>query len=244
MREDILEEIGLSKNESKVFLALLDLGSATAGKITEKSGVHRTNVYDALERLIEKGLVSYILKEKTKYFEATDPRNLLNFVKTKELKLKSILPQLMLSRQLAKSKDRAHIYEGIAGIRTTTEDILNTLSKGDKILSFGVPKDVSSRMKHFLPIYHKRRIKAKIHQRHIYNENARDRIAYLNSMSYTEAKYLPKEYNSPATTTIYKDKVAFWIWAERPLTIIIESKRMAEAYTRYFNLLWNLAKKS
>ena len=64
----LLTSLGLSKNEAKVYLALLDLGSATAGKIAEKSKVHRTNVYDALERLIEKGVVTYIFKKDIKNY--------------------------------------------------------------------------------------------------------------------------------------------------------------------------------
>jgi sugar-specific transcriptional regulator TrmB len=241
---DVLEEIGFSKNEAKVFLALLDLGSTTIHDIYKRSKVHRTNVYDALEGLIKKGMVTYIVKDNKKYYSAADPENLTNILKEKEAHLLESLPRFKLAKNMSVSKDSAQILEGIAGIKATTNDILNSLKEGDVILTFGIPQDVSVKMKNFIPLYHKRRIEMKIRQKHIYNENAKERIEYLNSLPYTEAAYLPKEYDSPATTTIYGNKVAFWIWSDEPLTIIIESDRMAESYRKYFELLLKIAKKN
>lgn len=238
IREQVLNELGFSKNEAKVYLALLELGSSTATKIAEKSKIHRTNVYDALEGLLKKGVIAYILKGEVKYFRATDPKNLLNVVKEKEARLQSILPQFDLSHKLAKNKDKAYIFEEINGIKAITDDIL---AEGKDVYTFGIPRDVSVKMKSFISIYHKRRAKAKMWQYHIYNENAQDRIKQLNSMPYTKAAFLPKEYDSPATTTVYADKVSFFIWSEPPLGILIESSRMAKSYRNYFRLLWKIA---
>ena len=55
-----LVPLGLTNTEAKIYVTLIDLGRAQAGIISRKSGIHRRSVYDALERLIEKGLVSYI----------------------------------------------------------------------------------------------------------------------------------------------------------------------------------------
>ena len=60
--ETALEKAGLTKIESKVYLSLLDLGPSLAGQISKHSGIHRRSVYDALDRLAEKGLISYIVK--------------------------------------------------------------------------------------------------------------------------------------------------------------------------------------
>jgi sugar-specific transcriptional regulator TrmB len=238
-----LEEIGLSKNEALVYLTLLDTGSATATKIAELSKVHRTNVYDSLERLVKKGLACYITKGETKYFNAADPESLSGMLKQKEEDFRAILPQLKLSKELAPSKDSAAVFEGIAGIRAITEDILNTVPKGGRVLTFGNPKNTPQLMKSFIDFYHKRRIEKKITQIHIYNENAPERMAYLRSLPYTDAGYLPKEYDSPAATTVYGNKVAFYIWSEPPVGIVIESERMAESYRNYFELLWKIAVK-
>jgi sugar-specific transcriptional regulator TrmB len=240
--KNILEDLGFSKNEVKVYISLLETGSATAGKIAEKSKVHRTNVYEALNRLIEKGVVSYIIKDGIKYFDANEPSSLIQVLKEKEEKLNQIIPELSVKKKLSEKRDVAHLMEGIQGVKAVTEDILRCVEDGGFVLTFGCPRDISKRMKGFIDSYHRRRISKKITQIHIYNENAKERIAYLNKLPYTKADYLPKKYNSPATTTIYDNKVSFWIWDEIPLVILIESKKMAEAYRRYFWLLWSLTK--
>src|SRR3989338_4567553 len=84
----ILEKIGLTGNEIKVYLALLELGSVTAGEIIKKTGLHRAGAYDTLERLMDKGIVSYVIKANRKYFEATPPANLITFVEKREDELK------------------------------------------------------------------------------------------------------------------------------------------------------------
>ena len=61
MEEELLAEFGLTRNEIRVYLTLLKMGSALAGEITEKTGIHRRNIYDSLERLQEKGLVSFVI---------------------------------------------------------------------------------------------------------------------------------------------------------------------------------------
>lgn len=239
MDEKVLIEVGFNKNEAKAFLALLELGSSTAGAIAQKSKIYRTNVYDALTSLINKGLVNYIYKGKNKYFEAEDPLKIETLLEEKKKSFQQILPELILKQNMAKLKERAHIYEDVNGIRLILEDVLKT--KKD-VYSFGIPKDISTKMKNFIVSYHKRRAKLKINQYHIYDENAKDRIKVLNSLPYTKARYMPKEENSPATTTVYGDKIAFFIWADPPFSVLIESRRMAESYLKYFNMLWKLAK--
>ena len=73
-----LEQIGLTKTEAKVYLELFKLGSTKSGPLVRKTELHRATVYDVLKRLLEKGLASYIIREKTKYFETSSPEHLLD----------------------------------------------------------------------------------------------------------------------------------------------------------------------
>ncbi len=244
--EKSLEEVGFSKNESKVYITLLNLGPSQAGTIAEKSKVYRTNVYESLQRLIEKGLVSYIFKGHQKIFQAEDPSKIMNILKEKEDNFKRILPQLALNSKLAKNKEKVTIYEGINGVRAIMWDILKEKEENnsfDEILAFGVPRDCAMKMRAFIKQYHKRRIELKLTQKHMYDSDAPRRIAYLNKLPYTEVGYLQNSTSSPATTTIYGHKVAFYIWSEPILSILIESSRMAEIYKNYFYLLYSLALK-
>ena len=84
----LLEEIGLTKGEIAVYMALLDVGSSTVGPIIDKANVSSSKVYDILERLMDKGLVSFVIKSGTKNFEAADPERLLDYMKEKKRSLK------------------------------------------------------------------------------------------------------------------------------------------------------------
>ena len=72
-----LKQAGLTENESKVYLALVDHGPNLAGQISRKTGLHRRTVYDVTEMLIKKGLIGYILKNNRRYFEASNPNRIL-----------------------------------------------------------------------------------------------------------------------------------------------------------------------
>lgn len=239
MKGDTLIDLGFSKNEAKTYLSLIQLGPSTAGSIAAKANIHRTNVYDALDRLTEKGVVSYIFKGNKKYFQAVDPEQLMDILKERVRKFESVLPTLQLDYKLSKERNRAHIFEGIKGIKAITNDILH---EEKSVVAFGIPKDMVERIKNFVSIFHKRRIEKKIEMKHLYDADARERIDYLNTLPYTEAAFLEHEIGSPATTTIYGDKVAFYIWSDPPVSILIESKKMAEQYKKFFDLLWNIAR--
>ncbi|MEM4152831.1 MAG: helix-turn-helix domain-containing protein [Candidatus Pacearchaeota archaeon] len=87
MYELLLEKAGLTKGEAKVYLTLLKIGETTTGNIIKESGLSGSKVYEIINRLIKKGLVSFIVKERTKWFKAATPRKLLEYLdmKTKEL---------------------------------------------------------------------------------------------------------------------------------------------------------------
>ena len=126
----ILKELGLTANEAKVYVALLELGSTPAGPLIKKAKMFRAAVYDLLEMLIEKGLVSYVIKANRKYYEAHDPERLLEYIESrkqeldeKREELEKILPSLRLMKKLSKEQE-ASIYEGKKGLKSIYEDIL------------------------------------------------------------------------------------------------------------------------
>ena len=89
-----LEKIGLTRNESRVYLCLLNNELVTAGSILKQTRMHRTTVYNILSRLKEKGLVSSIIKGEKQYFSAADPERLRIIVEEKNQIVKQIIPKL------------------------------------------------------------------------------------------------------------------------------------------------------
>ena len=119
MQIELLEEIGLTKSEIKTYYALLELGSTTTGKLVDKAGVASSKIYEILDKLIDKGLANFIIKGGTKYFEASSPERIIDYIDERQAQitkqkdeLKKILPELELKRQLSKYKSEAKIYKG------------------------------------------------------------------------------------------------------------------------------------
>ena len=237
--EKVLSDLGLSKNEVKVYIALSKLKEATANKIADKSKVHRTNVYDTLERLIKKGLVSYIYIKGTKYFRITNPNNLVNMLENKKKQLAKVLPQLKLTEKLSPTKNFAEVVEGVKGFYNILE---NFLEYNNEILVYGIPKEAPKLMKNFISGFHKRRLPKKIVMKHIYNHNAQKRIKYLNTLKLTEARFLPEEFDSKVSTNICGDEVVFTLWHDNIMSIRVKNKEIAESYKKYFYVLWEKAK--
>lgn len=239
MNEEVLEEIGLSKNEAKVYICLLNIGMTSITHIADESKLHRANVYDSIKKLISKGLVAHVQKEDVTLYEATDPHALMRIIKEKEIRLKAILPQLVMSKQYAASKGEAHIYEGAAAF---VRILYGFLEYNEPILAYGIPKIAPEMMKTMIPHFHTERIAKKILMKHIYNHNAMSRIALLKRMEFTSARYLPESFDSQVSTNICGDQVVLVLWIKPVMVIQIKNKAIAESYKQYFSLLWESAK--
>lgn len=235
MEEGILEEIGLSKTEAKVYLTLNEIGSSTVNSISKKSKIFRSNIYDALDRLVEKGLVAFSIKENVKYYDATDPAHLVNLVRDKEKQITELIPRLKIKSKFAQHERYSEIIRGIPAFMNV---LYSFLEYKDEILVYGIPKEAPEMLKTKIPHFHKERIKRKISMKHLYNYDARDRIIYLNNLPFTEARYLDDNFKSNVSTNICGDEVVLSLWTNPPLVIRIVSKEIAEAYKNYFRVLW------
>jgi len=238
-KETILMDIGLSKNEAKAYAALIELGPSTVTKISDRSKVHRTNLYEALERLKKKGIVTSYTKKGTIHFEANDPAIFKSLIREKEAKLDTLLPQLELAKRLATPSENVEIREGLAGVKLTYEEVLK---HNKPIYTFG-SKAASEVAKIFLNRFHKKRIAMKIPMYHIYDSDAEERIKEIKKFPHTPVRTLPPGISSPLSTAICGDEVSFKIWdAKEGMAIVIRSPRIAKAYKQYFDLMWDMAK--
>ncbi|MFH1890708.1 MAG: helix-turn-helix domain-containing protein [Candidatus Kuenenbacteria bacterium] len=131
MHTQIFQEIGLTPNEAKIYQTLIEEGETTVGLIALKGKIHRRNVYDAINRLIEKGLVFQILTKGENIYKAVDPAKLLELIKEKEDKLKKILPDLQKQYKSTPRGQEAFVYRGVEGFKNYLRDILRVASEGE-----------------------------------------------------------------------------------------------------------------
>ncbi len=243
MNKDLLK-LGLTRNEISVYLALLNLRSATVSDITRKSGVHRRNVYDALERLEKRGLICHEVMSRAKRFRATNPYNLLqgieddkNDLRNKEQLATDIAESLQKTFcQSNEQKTNVTIRKGVKGVRTVLEDILIT-GKENRVLGAHRPPEI---IESYLKNFHSRRIKLGIKDMLIFN-NDFTRARELSKLPHTKVKLMPKPVRKSTTVNIYGDKVAILSWSE-PVSILIENKDIANNFKQFFDFFWKLLK--
>lgn len=247
----ILENTGLTKTEIKIYLALLKLGQCTTTGIVRESGVHASKVYEFLDRLVKKGLVSYAIKSNKKHFTAAEPeqfRELLREkqrqIKEQEKELDKIMPELKSMRKTGEDTINSEIYEGLKGIKSVYEKILLTLEKGETQYIIGAPKIGNELIEGFLLDWHKRRIKKGIKCKYIYDSDAGDYGKIREEMQLTKVKYLPKAIVSPVWIEIFKDSIVIGhIRGHNAVLFLIQDKEIAKSYRDYFNLIWEASAK-
>jgi len=242
MNTQILEELGLTKNEVKVYLALLELGSTPAGKLIKKVGMHRGIVYDLVDLLSNKGLVSYVIKANRKYFEAHDPERLKEYLESKKSDLEQkkdeldkIIPELQLKRALSKEEQEGTIYKGKKGLKSIFEDIINEKKEW---CVFGATGRFKELFHAYFIHFHNKRAKARIPLKIIFKEEVRKQNRKLKLC---KIKYLPDSYITPSTTYIYGDKIVIINWSIEPIAFLMRSKQVADSYRSFFDILWKTA---
>lgn len=232
--EKVLEKLGFSPNEIKVYLTLNDHGSTKAGRIAKLAKIDRSNCYNALKSLTEKGLASYVLIGKVRWFQATGPKRLLDYIKEQEEDVKSILPELHVRHKATKIEGQVRLFKGTKGVKSIFLDIVRS---GEDNYVFGSEGQFSERMPEFALQFDRlkkeNKIKTKLLLRHGRHE--------LDSNT-SEYRYIANVSESPAVTNIYGDKIAIIIWTDEPEGIVIENAAAAQAYKSYFDFMWKNAK--
>jgi sugar-specific transcriptional regulator TrmB len=232
--EKTLRWIGLTGNEAKVYLGLLKLGSAKAGRISKESGINRTTTYDALKRLLEKGLASYVVKANRKLFMPAHPNRLLEMVKEREGETRKIVPILEDLYKKPKERQNVTLYHGYKGVKSVFEDIIR---EGKPNCVLDAEGQFTERMPYYAPYFIRRVEEKAIPIKHLVR-----RGVDIKTSKTTQVKYIPKRVRSSAVTNIYGNKIGIIIWSDPPEAVLIENKLAAESYRNYFDLLWGIAK--
>jgi sugar-specific transcriptional regulator TrmB len=248
MNREILEQIGLSKNEIKVYFALLELDQSSATPIIKKADIPYSKVYPTLDKLIGKGLVSFVIKNNVKYFQANNPENLIEFIDNKEKQLieqkkeiQTLIPDLERKRKSAKEKQEALVFESLEGIKAAFNRILDTLEEGEEYQVLTLGKELEeSKLITFFNNYHKKRIERKIKARLIANTSIKK--IFLKYHKYKDMKLRYSNAQIPLGIFIYGENVMTFVWGDNPAAFVITSKANAKAYKDFFEQLWKAAK--
>jgi len=243
MFEKNLSKLGFSPSEIKIYVHLLKTGTSYANRISSETKINRTNVYEALDRLISKGVVSYITKNKVKWYEARSPESINLFIKEKEEELndtKSAISHDIDHLKKLIPKDyrslEANVFVGKKGLKILFEEILD-IKKPISVLA-ARKLQLRSFFGPYFYLWHKRRVEKRIPHRAIFPKSMRDNVEQFN-FKYFKSKFIDDKYKSPTTTFIYGDNCLFIQWLKEPIAIKIQNKEIAKSHLNYFNMLWN-----
>ena len=242
---DDLISIGLTSGEAKVFLTLLKLGSAKVGQIVKDSNVSYSKVYDVLDRLSSKGLVSHIIFGNIKYFNAVEPFRLEEYIKSEEQEVRKqletankVIPELAKIADKNRQNDMAEIFIEDKGIRTAYEILLRDATSKD-ILYYFYPFEgyhsIASPFYSRLYLFQKQK---KVQQRGIATLDFKQSKHYAEISKAVKMKFV--NFPLPATMDIFKDKLLIISW-ENVVGILISSKEITGHFRNYFNSIWKLA---
>jgi sugar-specific transcriptional regulator TrmB len=243
MYEEILMQIGLSLNEARIYEAMLQLGEANVQTISIKAKVHRRNVYDSLNKLIEKGLASEVFVKGEKNFKAMHPQRLNFLLAEKQVQLEKALPELKKRFVQKESDAQAYMYRGIEGVKKYLQDILETGETGYFIGAKAFWLD--PRLKHFLPRFEKEKKRKKIQFMHIFDYEVKEQKPEIIKLVGKPYKFLPKSYSSPTAIDIFGPYVVTFVGVkvgelyEEPIQFVMKNRELADGYRKFFQFMWD-----
>jgi len=246
MHEDILIKTGLSVREVKVYTLLLKEGELMASLIANKTDLIRTNVYDVLNSLLKKGIVAYAIRNGKKYFHATEPEKLIDYIDSQQKDLEEVkneVEEILPSLQpvdFDSHRPAIEVYEGKEGMKTILAmSVRESLKTGKEILGISVQQQ---KCRDLAGPYHVRwyenRGKHKIKSRYLMS--AEEKII---PVEHTEFKTLPSEAKNPNEIFMFGNTTTQFFFTGGMFTaIVIKNEEITNRYRDYFDFLWKLVK--
>ncbi len=240
-----LRQLGLSENEAKVYLAMLELGPSVVIDISRKAEINRPTTYVQIESLKNKGLVSTQTKGKKQYFIAESPdklelliENELSAIEQKKNELNNFLPELLNLFNTSNQRPHVKFFEGREGILALQREFLK--GDGDKICGITSLDNVVEVFPDFHNTYSKKRVQKKIPSKTIYTSKKGAVLKERDELNLREAKYVePEKLPLSADITIHGDKVAIIALKGKISGALIEHREMANSFRAIFELVWS-----
>jgi len=238
-----LKGYGLSQKEIQIYLTLLELGSSKASKIAKRSKITRETVYNILESLHKKEIISVASRGGIKYYSAASPEKLIWDLKERTEKINKILPQLKLIEKAQIRRPKVEVFEGKEGVRMVFDDAVSIPNSkfygiyngkfSFKILPYQIFRAIEQKVRNnaYSDLIMDDSKPARDYQKIDQKENRETRI--LDFMKKVKAGMF-----------IYGTKIAYMTYDQQePVGIIIDDPHIHNFNKEMFKFMWELAKK-
>ncbi len=242
LSKELAEVTGFNDKKSKVYMALLDLGEATASEIAKKVGLKRTTVYNILPELIAESMISSTKHKGKKFYYIDSPKDIKLKMEYRMSQIDDLIKKLLPLHSLSHDKPTLKIHEGIHGLEKTYKDVVETLAPGEMhrayLGSADMYQDIHSDL---IAKWAKVRVKNNCPTRMITNDNETAR-KWLKTAKQDkrEIKVVKDLTYLNGELKIYGNKIALTSYKEDYLTIVLESKDMANVLRSMFDMLWGM----
>jgi len=248
MDEKLLQDIGLTEGETKVYLTLLRLGLTKTGLLAKEAQVSSSKIYKILDRLEKKGLTGNIIQGKIKYFKALPPKTILNYMDDAEIilekkraEVEKMLPELERLTQKAGGTE-AVIYFGFKAVKNLFNNLREILKPGEEYYVIGAKyqEDIPG-LREFFYNHHLQRAKKKIHLKMLANYDARGKMEATTKKN-SEILFLPQYLMTDMQIVFFRDIVYILLWNKEPIAFYIENEDIVKSFRTYFDAFWKIAK--
>jgi len=237
--EEALRAYGLTEKEIKVYLNLLPLGSVNLQEIGKRIDLPRTTIYNTLNYLVNKGLVSFIVNKGVRFYEAADPEKLVDKINEKKELIKSVLPDLKILKETIKETSHIEIFQGSKGLFTILSDIFKKKQQTYYFGSYSLSKEVLKHQpEHFRTIRLDRNIPAKI----VIDPCDEPTFHKKDYKKITEMRFTSALKDFPCMIFIYGKKVALYTLKKDLVGVIISNEQVAQAMKLVFQVYWDMGK--
>ena len=231
-----LHQLGIEEKQAQVYLACLELGSATIHELAEKSGVKRTSIYNFLSEMKQAGLVSEIKQGKKILLVAENPRVLIQRAKNQVKKVEELLPEMMSIFNQPGNKPKVRYYEGENGLRHAWDDML---ASGEDIYGFSdYEKMFTAFSEDFLLYVPETRVKNKQKFYCIAKDGEWGRKIVSKDKEHFRETRLVKDIELDTEINIYGNKVMMLSFRRPYAAVIIEDAAIARSQKSIWEMVW------
>jgi len=242
---DVYDALDLSDGETKVYKALIQLKSSTTGPLYKNAEVSQSKVYEILDRLKKKGLVSSIIKNNITFWQPASPTIYLEKLTTDLEQLeerKNILEKNLpsLFNQATYPTDEAQVLIGYHGMRTALYSFLDTFREGEECVVFSAPKPIPEPFRAFIKLFNKQRVQKGVSARFVAGEKMRSFAEEIYDVPLTKIRYM--QGLTPSSLAVGKDRIIIITYENKGKSVVITGQEIAHSYRVFFESLWNMAK--
>lgn len=235
-----LQNLGLNEKEAKVYLACLELGSATVQEVSDKAGVKRTSVYNFLEDMKVRGFITEVKHGKRILLTAEDPHTLLKKADEQKKQLEEMLPEFLSIYNLPGEKPKVKFYQGIEGLKRIYEDTFK--EGGPMYLISDYERMFEAIDPEWMWQYAKKRTEKGIKAFSIAKEGTRGQeVKKRDTQQLRETRFI-KDVNFETEINIYGNKVALLSFRRPYAGVIIEDRAITQTLRSMWKIIWNQAK--